>query len=254
MLVIGNIMSVNHSTGQSMRWIKSQELRFNKWKEKASLIHNNKFDYTNVIYTTSHNKVKITCPVHGEFEQRACDHVHQKQGCPKCSHNYPLSHEEFVRKSKLKYSNKFIIVSQLNGVKHPITISCALHGQFTLKKAEKHLEGNGGCPTCWYNGRLENLKPGNISKVETNWLDSMNVPLRQHKITISGKTFLVDGFDPSTNTVYECYGSFWHGNPSKYSADDINTKVGKTFGELYQATLEREALIQQKYNLVTAWI
>jgi hypothetical protein len=254
MLFIGYSMSVIQSSSQFNRWNKSQLLRIEKWKEKASSIHNNKFDYTNVVYTNSHNKVKIICPHHGEFEQRACDHTNQKQGCPKCSHNYPLTHDEFVIKSKIKYNDKFTILSTFDGIKHPITISCDQHGPFTLKKAEKHLERNGGCPTCWYLGRLENLKPGNISKVEQEWLDSLNVPNRQHKLTINGRTFIVDGFDPNTNTVYECYGSFWHGNPAKYKSTEINTKTGTTFGNLYQKTLDKESIIKSHYKLITVWV
>ncbi|HET8688633.1 MAG TPA: DUF723 domain-containing protein [Methanosarcina sp.] len=247
-------MSQMHTLAQVNRWAQNQQNRFEIFVEKANKIHNNKFDYSNVLYTHSHEKVKILCPDHGIFEQRPCDHVNQKQGCPRCSHNMAWSHDNFVSKSKEQYQDKFEIVSEYIGMKHPITISCKDHGNFTLKKAEKHLDKNGGCPSCWYNGRLENLKPGNISKVETAWLDSLKVPLRQHKLIIKNQTFLVDGFDPATNTVYECHGSYWHGNPDMYKASDLNTKVGKTFGELYNQTLAKEKLIRQEYNLVTKWV
>ena len=247
-------MSLVQSSSQYNRWSNSRQLRIERWKEKASAIHNNKFDYSKVVYANSHNKVKIICSLHGEFEQRACDHIHQKQGCPQCSHNMQWTHQQYSQKSKELFNDKFILVTEYVGMKHPITLSCKDHGKFTLKKAEKHLERNGGCPVCWYNGRLENLKPGNISKVETEWLDSLNVPLRQHKLKINNKTFLVDGFDPGTNTVYECYGSFWHGNPNQYSPTDLNTKVNKSFGELYQSTVDKEELIKQEYNLITIWV
>jgi hypothetical protein len=35
----------------------------------ASEIHNDKYDYSKVIYTNRNNKVIITCPIHGDFEQ-----------------------------------------------------------------------------------------------------------------------------------------------------------------------------------------
>lgn len=222
--------------------------------EKARAIHSNKYDYSMVEYKNSFSKIKIICPDHGIFEQRSCDHINQKQGCPKCSHNFQWTHEQFSSKSKDLYNDKFVIVTKYAGMKHPITLQCKLHGNFTLKKAEKHLEKNGGCPVCWYLGRLENLKPGNVSKVEKEWLDSLSVPLRQYRLTIDNNTFVVDGFDPATNTVYECYGSFWHGNPTRYSPEDVNRKVGKTFGELYQSTLIREDIIKKNYQLITCWI
>jgi hypothetical protein len=222
--------------------------------EKARAIHSNCYDYSLVEYTNSSAKIKIICPQHDIFEQRSCDHINQKQGCPKCSHNFKWSHTQFSAKSKDLYDDKFEIVNKYVGMKHPITLRCKLHGDFTLKKAEKHLEKNGGCPTCWYLGKLENLKPGNVSKVEKEWLDSLSVPLRQHRLSIGATTFIVDGFDPNTNTVYECHGSFWHGNPAKYPPNNINPKIGKTFGELYQSTLIREDIIKQKYQLITRWV
>ena len=222
--------------------------------EKAKSIHNDKFNYSNIVYKNSTTKVNIICPIHGNFEQRPCDHINHKQGCPKCSHNFAYTHNQYVQKSKEKFTNKFAIVSTYTGMKHPINIHCASHGPFILKQAEKHLEGNGGCPQCWYLSKLENLKPGNISKVEQEWLDSLNVPIRQHKLTINNRTFIVDGFDPITNTVYECYGSFWHGNPAKYNLTEINTKTGTTFGVLYQKTLDKESLIKSHYKLITVWV
>jgi len=247
-------MSDIQSQAQFSRWKTSQVTRFNKWLNKANSTHDGRYDYTLVEYRHSHNKVKIICPCHGEFEQRACDHIHQKQGCPKCSHNFPLTHNEYVATSKEKYGDKFEIISTFNGTKHPISLRCKEHGIFTLKKAEKHLERSGGCPTCWYLGRLENLKPGNISKVEKKWLDSLSVPLRQYKLNIKGQTFLVDGFNPLTNIVYECYGSFWHGNPEKYKPEEMNRKAGKTFGKLYDDTIAREQIIKQQYQLITKWV
>lgn len=222
--------------------------------EKAKIIHNNKFDYSKVVYTSSHSKVKIICPYHGEFEQRACDHINQQQGCPTCSHNIPWTHEQYSLKSNNLYGDKFEIVTEYIGMKHPLTLRCKIHGEFTVKKAETHLKHSGACPECWYLGKLENLKPGNISKVEKEWLDSLSVPERQYKLSINNQIFLVDGFNPNTNTVYECYGSFWHGNPDKYDPNKINQKVKKTFGELYKNTITRENIIKQQYNLVTKWV
>lgn len=234
---------------------KKHGTRYNtsSYIDKARAVHQDKFDYSKLVYSSSHNKVKIICPTHGEFEQRACDHIHQKQGCPKCSHNFAYTHDEFVLSSKKKFGDKFEIIGKYLGMKHPITIKCKEHAIFETT-AEAHLTGHGRCPACWYNGRLLNLKPGNISKIESKWLDSLSVPVRQHKLTMGNQTFLVDGFDPITNTVYECYGSFWHGDPAKYNPSDTNTKVGKTFGQLYKDTVERENIIKQKYNLITIWV
>lgn len=51
--------------------------------EKASATHNNKYDYSKTRYISSRDTVTITCPVHGDFEQIARNHLFG-QGCPKC--------------------------------------------------------------------------------------------------------------------------------------------------------------------------
>jgi len=50
---------------------------------KVNKIHNNKYDYSLINYTTAHKKVKIICKIHGEFEQEANAHI-IGQGCSKC--------------------------------------------------------------------------------------------------------------------------------------------------------------------------
>ena len=51
---------------------------------KSNEIHNNKYDYSKTIYTGSFNKLTITCPHHGDFEQTAIDHMTKGHGCKRC--------------------------------------------------------------------------------------------------------------------------------------------------------------------------
>lgn len=51
-----------------------------KSKEK----HGNKYDYSLVNYTLAHNRVKIICPEHGEFNQLPYTHI-QGFGCYQCA-------------------------------------------------------------------------------------------------------------------------------------------------------------------------
>jgi len=46
-------------------------------------VHNNKYDYSKVIYKTKEDKICIICPTHGEFLQRAGSHI-RGIGCPIC--------------------------------------------------------------------------------------------------------------------------------------------------------------------------
>ena len=42
---------------------------------KAKLIHNDKFDYSDINYINNKTKIKIICPIHGEFEQTPNNHL-----------------------------------------------------------------------------------------------------------------------------------------------------------------------------------
>lgn len=55
----------------------------NNFIKKARKIHGDKYDYSNVKYTLTRNKVVIICPIHGEFEQTPEGHL-QGKGCPMC--------------------------------------------------------------------------------------------------------------------------------------------------------------------------
>ena len=93
---------------------------------------------------------------------------------------------------------------------------------------------------------------------ETKWLDDMKVltEFRQHPIKgASGKTYVVDGFDPITNTIYEYNGSFWHGNPDYYDRDTAHPVIKSiTFGELYDKTIQKQLdILGAGYNMVVEW-
>lgn len=46
----------------------------------------------------------------------------------------------------------------------------------------------------------------------------------------------------------------WHGNPEKYDPEDKHFLIDKTYGELYQATLDRAKWIRDcGYNLIEIW-
>ena len=54
--------------------------------ENANNVHNNKYDYSKLVYVNAKTKVTIVCPEHGEFSQNPSDHTMGK-GCPNCTKN-----------------------------------------------------------------------------------------------------------------------------------------------------------------------
>lgn len=94
----------NHLSGKGCRQCAT-EVTHNKQKyttkvfvEKCSKIHNKKYDYSQVVYTNSYNKVDIICPIHGIFRQRANHHL-QGVGCKKCAFEKNVN---FTRSSWVK--------------------------------------------------------------------------------------------------------------------------------------------------------
>lgn len=64
--------------------------------EKAMEIHGeNKYGYSKIEYVNTHEKVIVTCPSHGDFEQKAGHHLNG-QGCPKCVGNQSKPETEIV--------------------------------------------------------------------------------------------------------------------------------------------------------------
>ena len=94
------------------------------------------------------------------------------------------------------------------------------------------------------------------------WLESImktNSIHIQHALNggeyqIPGTRYKADGYCTETNTVYEFYGDYWHGNPKVYGSDIINETIQCTMGELYQKTIEKEERIKELgYNLIVKW-
>lgn len=72
------------------------------------------------------------------------------------------------------------------------------------------------CPNC----------AKSISSGETEWLDILDVPIRNNTIKIF-RTSKVDGLSKDKKIVYEFHGDYWHGNPNIYNHNEVNKKNQK---------------------------
>ena len=155
--------------------------------------------------------------------------------------------QHFLDRSKSFHKNKYDYSStEYIDAKTKVLIICPVHGEFgQLPTSHYH----SGCPKC---------SKTSISKTEQNWLNNIGLPddvdHRHVTIKLHGQYLIVDGFDPQTNTIYEYYGDFWHGNPNKYRPDEINPISKKSYGELYENTIKREKLLKENgYKLIIQW-
>lgn len=119
--------------------------------KKAQKIHNHKYDYSLVEYINCDTKVKIICPIHGEFEQIPYSHL-KGFNCLECGRKisngkHRLSNKDFINKAKLKHGDKYdySLVEYITK-KTKVTIICPIHGEFD-QTPDKHLNGQ-GCYRC----------------------------------------------------------------------------------------------------------
>lgn len=217
--------------------------------KEANIIHNNEYDYSNFQYLHTDSPSIIVCKYHGNFLQSAHSHL-MGRGCQlcgriKCGQKQLITTNNFIEQANIIHNNKYLYDrTWLAGMKNNVIITCRLHGDFQ-QRPDNHLKQI-GCPKC---SRI-------VSKPEMAWLEMLNISdENRHKtIKIGNLRFSADAYVPETNTIYEFYGDFWHGNPIKYKSEDINIVNKKTFGELYLKTIEREKiLINSGYKIVSIW-
>ena len=133
-----------------------RKLTTERFISEATEIHGDEYDYSNVLYVHSKEKVKIICKTHGEFLQRPDAHL-RGQRCLKCERRMTIP--EFIQKASEVHKSvyrydKFVYVSaRTKGI-----ITCEKHGGF-LQTPDNHLRGN-GCPRC-KGETTGNLKRGN---------------------------------------------------------------------------------------------
>jgi hypothetical protein len=114
--------------------------------KQAQLIHQDKYDYSRVVYTRNRDKVEISCPVHGVFYQTPHNHVNQKQGCPSCAGKNQTT-EEYVSKCIVVHGNKYgYTQTTFTGYNDDVKVICRIHGEFS-QNANNHLKGH-GCFKC----------------------------------------------------------------------------------------------------------
>ena len=99
------IIADSHLNGSGCRKCYFDSLRSNteEFIERARKIHRDKYDYSKTIYTGCDSKVIIICPIHGEFETQASNHL-MGHGCSACNESRL---ENTIRNQLVKSSISF---------------------------------------------------------------------------------------------------------------------------------------------------
>lgn len=127
-----------------------QSLTHEVFVTDASILHNNRYDYSHVVYINTTTKVIIICPIHGEFLQTP-KHHRNGRGCNLCAIDYRnkkmSNYELFYTKAIKIHENRYdySLVDYKNG-RTKIKIVCEIHNIFNQTPSH-HLSGI-GCPKC----------------------------------------------------------------------------------------------------------
>lgn len=147
-----------------------RKLTLNEFIERATKVHNNKYDYSLVQYISSTEKVNILCGIHGVFNQVVANHLNGK-GCKYCYYASKkrvkqiktttkkdkqvktkgikaISDEEFIKKCQKIHNNKYgYEKTKFIKSNEKIIITCKIHGDFEQTR-EVHKKGR-GCFLCY---------------------------------------------------------------------------------------------------------
>ena len=134
--------------------------------ENAKIVHNNYFSYEHCNFINVNSKVIVTCPVHGDFEVKASNHLNGAN-CKICSKENivhkitlrpkrnastkKLTTEIFKEKLKKMWGDRYVCPEDEEYInnKTPMNILCKEHGIFTI--TPNHILSGRGCPICGRN-------------------------------------------------------------------------------------------------------
>ena len=197
------------------RNINSIKITNETFIEKATQIHGGKYDYSKCIYKDSNTKVKIICPIHGEFWQIASSHLNG-HGCVKCANIGKLNTiSDFIKLSNNKHHGKYDY-SRVNYINNAtkVCIICPKHGEF-WQRPDNHIKGQ-GCPKC---GQITSKAEDEIINILKDFC-----PQRHNRTLLEGKE--IDIYLHNLKLGIEYNGLRWHseefGKDHRYHLDKLN--------------------------------
>lgn len=132
---------------------KNQKYTTEGYIKKVREIHNDKYSYEKTNYVNSHTKIIVTCPIHGDFEILATNHL-CGDGCPLCSKAPRYNTKQWKIRAYEKFGDRYDYSKvEYKDSKTKVCIICHEkdendneHGEFWQIPAS-HLLGY-GCPKC----------------------------------------------------------------------------------------------------------
>ena len=117
----------------------------------------------------------------------------------------------------------------------------------------------------------------NFSYAACQWIEKQSELIGEHihhalrghggefSVIIGGKKIFVDGYEPKTRTIFQCYGCKWHGCPCQKSGSSERRPLGRSQAlsskernsldeKRYSKTIElQEKMKEQGFKLISVW-
>lgn len=201
------MLPMAHLEGQGCPKCSGRNLSADELEEKMKQVHNGKFTYDMSTYTKMNAKMKMFCPIHGEFWQSPTKHIRGQQ-CPKCSaekrwREQLLDTDSFIARAKEMYGNLYDYSKvDYKSMKDKVEIICPKHGSF-FQRPYDHLQHH-GCPTC---GKLNSSPETEIYEFLLSHFNENDIR-RNDRSILDGKE--IDIYIPSIKFGIEYNGLKWH--------------------------------------------
>ena len=217
--------------------------------KKAKEVHGDTYDYSKLEYKGTNYKVKIICPIHGEFEQDPSSH-RRGFGCRECGNikkgksRREKNRSSFIEKAKKIHGDKYdYSLIKYEKYSKKITVICKLHGEFRIRPSN-FLWGQ-GCRKCAYEYKASKLRISNHDFLimlrkkfgykfeypdlnKLNLKDSMTIICKNH-----GK--FITQAESHLRSKYGCKkcADEMMDMPSKLTQEGAKKKIRKVWGDRY---------------------
>jgi hypothetical protein len=210
-----------------------------QWVKEAIAVHGARYEYSDVEYKHSFEKVKIYCFGCSKHFWQAAHHHLEGRGCMECYGTPLKTLEKFIDDAIEMHGDRYdYSKSEYINNKSRIEIICLRCNLPFWQIAGDHIRGQ-GCPKC-------NLQGYSIAAIR--WLETLRsiYPDIQHAETkekefrIPETPYRADGYSKSTKTILEYMGCYFHGCKYCYpNRDKLNARKKEIMEVLYQKTKER---------------
>lgn len=189
---------------------ESKRMTTEEFITKSRAAHGGRYDYSESEYHGCFEKVKISCQVHGAFEQTASNHI-AGSGCPDCvpgtiTSKLSSNTEEFVAKAKKTHGGRYKYESAVYVNNYTdVVITCPTHGEFT-QSPHNHLSGK-GCSKC------SGIGPSKVENEIFSFVSGLVSGAEQSNRTVlNGKE--LDVLCADQRVAIEFDGLYWHSSGS----------------------------------------